>query len=161
VQDVAYDDYKARPGMSTVAKLPNNKYIFTYEYGGAPGSRSYSFPIHYRISEDPRQFMTAPDFALAAGRTTPTSSPFVIWTPFGGPNGTIVVSAYQAEIFTNRALGDANSWVSHRIAQPSAYTRSLMVFQDKPELLLVMGAGNLPPSNSNRVSLSVVDLGKL
>ena len=159
VQDVAYSDKNARPGMATVAKLPNGKYIYTYEYGGAPGSRGY--PIHYRLSDDPRNFAKAPDSALVANRVAPSSSPFCIWTPFGGPNGTIIVSAYQADIYTNRALGDANAWVAYKVPQPSAYTRSLMVTAARPELLLIMGAGNLPPSTSNRVSLSVVDLSKL
>lgn len=161
IQDGAYSDYAARPGMPTVAELPNGKYIYAYEYGGAPGSRSYSYPIYYRIGEDPRNFKAAPEFPLVAGRLTPTSSPFVTWTPFGGPNGTILVSAYQAELFVNRALGDPKAWVSYRVPQPSAYTRHLRILQDRPELLMIMGAGNLPPSNSNRVSLSVVDLGQL
>ncbi len=161
-EDMAYADYKARPGMPTVAKLPNGKYLVTYEYGGDPGSRSYSYPIHYRMSDDPRSFSNAQDFALVPrGGSSPTSSPFVTWTPFGGANGTIIVSAYEGDIFTNRALGDAGAWVSYKVPQPSAYTRNLIVFQDHPELLLIMGAGNLPPSASNKVSLSIVDLTKL
>jgi hypothetical protein len=34
---VAVLPYTARPGMATVAALPNDKYILTYEYGGGPG----------------------------------------------------------------------------------------------------------------------------
>jgi hypothetical protein len=45
VDDVAYADYYARPGMTTAARLPNNKYIMTYEYGGGPGFSGYSFPF--------------------------------------------------------------------------------------------------------------------
>ena len=160
--DIAYSDYGARPGMPTTAKLPNGKYILAYEYGGAPGSKSYSYPIHYRLTSDLQKVSSAPDYALVPrGEGAPTSSPFVTWTSYGGANGTILVSAYGANVFANRALGDANAWVSYKVPQPGAYTRNLMIFQDRPDLLLIMGAGNLPPSTTNKVSLSVVDLKKL
>ena len=73
----------------------------------------------------------------------------------------IIVSAYQGEIFTNRALGDEKAWIAHNVPQPSAYTRSLMPFQGRPDLLLIMGAGYLPPANSNKVSASVINLADL
>jgi hypothetical protein len=36
VNDVAYSTYSARPGMTTVSKLPNGQYFMSYEYCGAP-----------------------------------------------------------------------------------------------------------------------------
>ncbi len=68
VDDVAYADYKARPGMTTVALLPNGKYILTYEYGGGPGHSGYTFPVYYRIAEDPRAFDAAGPGAGARGQ---------------------------------------------------------------------------------------------
>ncbi|CAK7222369.1 hypothetical protein SBRCBS47491_004843 [Sporothrix bragantina] len=159
VDDVAYAEYKMRPGMTTIAELPNGQYLLTYEYGGASGG----FPVYYRMAADPRAFAAAKEHPLVAGSTRPTSSPFVTWTPYsptaGSKNGTILVSANSnSQIFSNGALGDESKWEVHSVAQPAAYTRSLRVLQDDPTRLLIMGAGHLPPSTTNAVSLSVVDL---
>ncbi|KAJ9148485.1 Glycoside hydrolase family 93 protein [Pleurostoma richardsiae] len=161
VDDVAYANYTARPGMTTVTKLPNGKYIMTYEYGGGPGFSSYSFPVYYRISDDPLKFNSAPGHALVAEGTTPFSSPYITWSSAGGRDGTIVVSdGTHQQIFVNRALGADDKWEWYSVPQLVAYTRHLRVFKDDPSKLLIMGAGHLPPSTTNNVSLSVVDLGK-
>lgn len=162
VDDVAYSEYKMRPGMSTIVLLPNDQYLLTYEYGGAPGG----FPVYYRMASDPRTFASAKEHSLVVGSTRSTSSPFVTWTPYsttsGNKNGTILVSANsQSQIFSNSALGDESKWEMHSVAQPAAYTRTLRVLQNDPSRLLIMGAGHLPPSTTNAVSLSIVDLGKV
>jgi hypothetical protein len=151
----------ARPGMPVVAKLPNGKYFFAYEYGGAPGSSG--FPIHYRMAADPRKFASATDYAVVGqpGNKVPTSCPYAVWTSWGGVNGTIILSAYQGEIWTNKQLGEPGAWRVYSVPQPSAYTRALLVFKDQPNMLLLMGAGYLPPSTTNKVSLSVVDLNRI
>ena len=161
VEDVAYATYTARPGMTTVAQLPGSKYIMAYEYGGGPGFSSYSFPVYYRIAADPRAFASAPERAITAGSLAPLSSPYVVWSPEGGANGTIVVSdGTRQQLFINRAGGDPKKWEAFAVAQPVAYTRHLRVLKGDPNRLLVMGAGHLPPSTTNAVSLSVVDLKK-
>ena len=161
VDDVTYPVYTARPGMPTVALLPNGKYIFTYEYGGGPGFSSYSFPVYYRIADDPRAFLSAPGQPLVAKGVTPLSSPYVVWSAEGGPNGTIIVTdGTHQQIFTNRALGDQKQWESHNVEESIAYTRHLRVLERNPNRLLIMGAGKLPPSTTNKVSMSIVDLRK-
>jgi hypothetical protein len=45
VTDVAYSTYADRPGMTTVAALPNGQYIMTYEFGGAPEA---NFAAYFR-----------------------------------------------------------------------------------------------------------------
>ena len=161
--DAIYDNSASRPGMPSVARLPDGRYFYAYEYGGDPSFSNYQFPIHYRIAEDPTQFRDAPDFLVSGnGRRSPTTGPYVVWTPWGGgDNGTIVLSAYQGEIWANQALGDPRAWRYYSVGQPSAYTRSLRIFRDRPELMVIIGAGYLPPSDSNRVSLSVVDLNQV
>ncbi|CAK7201861.1 hypothetical protein SEUCBS139899_004576 [Sporothrix eucalyptigena] len=163
VDDVAYSEYKMRPGMTTIVELPNGQYLLTYEYGGASGG----FPVYYRIAVDPRAFAEAKEYPLVVGSTRPTSSPFVTWTPYstasgGSKNGTILLSANSnSQIFSNGALGDESKWEVHSVDQPAAYTRTLRVLQNDPTRLLIMGAGHLPPSTTNVVSLSVVDLEKV
>jgi len=161
VNDAIYTNSAARPGMPVVAKLPNGQYFFAYEYGGAPGASGY--PIHYRMASNPRQFASAPDFAVVGqpGNRVPSSCPYAVWTSWGGANGTIILSAYQGEIWSNKQLGDPNAWRVSTVPQPSAYTRSLLIFKDKPSMMLMMGAGHLPPSTTNRVSSSVVDLNQI
>ncbi len=161
VDDAAYADYKARPGMTTVALLPNGKYVLAYEYGGGPGYSGYSFPVYYRIADDPRAFASAPGQALVANGVAPMSSPYVTWSSEGGANGTLLVSdGTRQQIFANRALGDPKRWELYAVDQPVAYTRHLRVLRADANRLLLMGAGHLPPSTANDVSLSVVDLRK-
>lgn len=163
VEDTKYADYYARPGMPTVAKLPNDEYIYVYEYGGAPTTGSYWFPVYYRLSEDPLAFLEAPDQQLISDDgTTPAGSPYVVWSSYGGENGTIVVSCGTLpQIFTNQALGHPDAWKKWEVPQPAAYTRALLVFEEDPDLLMIMGAGDLPPGKTNEVSASVVRLSEI
>ncbi|KAK8125414.1 BNR/Asp-box repeat domain-containing protein [Apiospora kogelbergensis] len=151
VDDVAYPTYTDRPGMPTVALLPNGQYIYVYEYGGGPNPKttdgSYSFPVFYR--------RTPP--LVTTGGDVPTGSPYVVWTPAGGEDGTIIVSSgCCSEVYMNRALGAEDAW--EKVATPagSSYTRSLMVFQEDPSYVLIAGGGKLPPSTTNSVQISVI-----
>ncbi|KAF7560653.1 hypothetical protein G7046_g3506 [Stylonectria norvegica] len=162
VDDVSYPDYYARPGMPIVARLPTGDYFYVYEYGGEPSSSNYWFPVYYRISADPLNFNSAADTKLTADGITPTGSPYVVWSHHGGRNGTIVVSSGgRSEIFTNQMLGHPDHWKMWSVPQPKAYTRALLVFKEDPDLLMIMGAGQLPPSSTNEVSLSVVRLSEI
>ncbi|SPQ25626.1 364c42cb-4dd6-4b80-9b76-56aec9a84c5a [Thermothielavioides terrestris] len=164
ITDVAYPTYTDRPGMPTVARLPNGKYIMTYEYGGGPAiPTSYSFPVYYKVVADPETFGAATGVSL---KTTdgyvPTSSPYVVWSPVGGKNGTIIVSAGSSgDVYINTGLAEPGTpWTRVATPEPSAYTRNLRVLND-PTKLLIMGAGQLPPSTTNKVELSVMDINKL
>ena len=160
VDDVTHPVYTARPGMTTVAKLPDGNYIQTYEYGGGPGNNgSYWFPVYYRLSKDPEKFLSAPDHPLVTkDGVTPTGSPYVVWTPYGGQHGTIIASAGgQTEVFANRALGAEDAWEKLSIGVEKSYTRHLRVMPN-PRYLLVLGGGKLPPSTTNRINLNVIDL---
>ncbi|KAL0565689.1 hypothetical protein V5O48_016329, partial [Marasmius crinis-equi] len=84
VNDVAQPTYSDRPGMPTIAALPNGKYILTYEYGGAPGTNLAGY---YRISDSPLTFQNATGYNIRATTGEQTkSSPVVAWTPYGGAN---------------------------------------------------------------------------
>ncbi|KPM39416.1 hypothetical protein AK830_g7170 [Neonectria ditissima] len=153
VHDTA--NYEARPGMPVITLLPNGQYIFAYEVCGTDGCR-----VHYRLTADPLNIISATAFSLVStAGTRPVSSPFVVWSSVGGTSGTIILSSgSQSNIFVNQNLGAANAWVEHSVPQPNAYSRSLVVFKEDPSLLAIIGAGRLPPSSTNQVSISVVDL---
>ncbi|KAH8819551.1 glycoside hydrolase family 93 protein [Xylogone sp. PMI_703] len=158
VDDVAYPTYTDRPGMTTVTRLPNGKYMMTYEYGGGPGFDTYSFPVYYRINENPLKFNDSVGYPVVAGSTHPQSSPYVTWSPVGGPHGTILVSCGTlSQVFVNQELGAENAWKQFPTPEGVSYTRHLRVLSN-PDHLLIMGAGHLPPSTTNEVTVSVLDL---
>jgi hypothetical protein len=162
VDDVAYPTYTDRPGMPTVALLPNGKYIMTYEYGGGPAiTTSYQFPVYFKMVSNPEKFGAATGFSLQSNDgVIPTGSPYVVWSPVGGKNGTIIVSASSSsDVYINKALGEG-PWTSVATPEKAAYTRHLRVLKDKKKLL-IMGGGVLPPSTTNVVEVSVMDISKL
>jgi hypothetical protein len=162
VNDVAYPVYTDRPGMTTVTHLPNGKYMMTYECGGCPtvSGTAYEFPVYYRINENPLDFNNSIGYPLVTDTgIQPTSSPYITWSPVGGPNGTILVSCGTLEeVFVNQELGALDAWKSFNTPEGVSYTRNLRVFKEIPDHLLIMGAGHLPPATTNRVTVSVVDI---
>lgn len=157
IDDVAYPTYSERPGMPTIAKLPNGKFLMTYEYGGG---NPYAFPVYYKIVSDPEKFGAATGIPLKpTNGSTPTGSPYVVWSSVGGKNGTIIASAHSSTaVYINKALGEG-PWVKVDTPAAGAYTRHLRVLKD-PTKLLIMGGGQLPPSTSNVVEATVVDISK-
>jgi hypothetical protein len=162
VTDVAYPTYTDRPGMTTVTELPNGKYMMTYEFGGGPTvvGTAYEFPVYYRISDSPLEFNSAVGYPVVTDQgVQPTSSPYITWSPVGGPNGTILVSSGSySQVFINQKLGDPDAWKMIPTPEGISYTRNLRVFKHNPNHLLLMGAGVLPPSTTNKVTVSVIDL---
>ena len=163
VNDVKYPTYTDRPGMPVVDVLPNGKYIMTYEHGGgAHGSdTSYNFPVTYKIADSPEEFDSAVGIPLVATNgVIPFGSPYVVWAPVGGKNGTIIVSSHtESDIYINKGLGYGD-WVAVPTPEKAAYSRSLRVLKDKKRLL-IFGGGDLPPTDgSNRIEGSVIDISK-
>lgn len=149
--------------MATVAKLPNEQYIMTYEVGDDP-----EFAVYYRLSADPTAFASAPEIALISSEGIVShSSPYVVWSPYGGESGTIVVNSYSdTGLFVNQALGESGAWKTVATPQPKAYSRILMLMGDRNEIMVCGGGvlanpvtfGSAEPHNlGNRVSCSVVD----
>jgi hypothetical protein len=160
VDDASSATYDNRPGMTTVARLRNGDYLMLYEFGGGynPANSGW-FPVYYKIAADPRKFDEAEEMVINAGGVVPTGSPYVVWSPSGGRNGTIVVSAAShSEVFVNTKAGDKDAWVMHKTPQESAYTRSLLVMDD-PDYLLILGAGQL--GGDNKVTDTVMRLPNL
>lgn len=164
VDDVVYSEYTARPGMPTVAQMSDGRYIVTYEYGGGPvdGEQpaNYSFPVFYKISEDPLNFNAIEGLPLVtndAARTVPKSSPFVI---FDSEQNRVIVSAFESDVFINDNLGNLNSWQSRSTGERASYSRNLHLIHDEAGEtgLGMIGGGALPPSTGNRVTDGVVDM---
>jgi hypothetical protein len=156
VNDVTSPTYSHRPGMPVVARLPNGNYVMTYEFGG---SSLGNFAVHYKISADPENFGAAPSIPL---RTTdgivPCCTPYIAWSPAGGPNGTLVVTAgSHADLFLNTQNGAANAWTRTSSLMGSGYSRGLVPLPDGRSVLVLSAAHN--GSGLNPVYYSTVELG--
>ncbi len=151
VEDVAVNTQNLRPGMPTVSKLPNGKYFMTYEVVDAK-DRDSGNPVYYRFSDNCSNWGDATNLGtklVSQDGVTPGSSPYNVWSPAGGGNGMLIVSAcFQtpssergSDNFVNYNLGNGQ-W--ERISQPltysalngasNGYSRSMFVSADGKEL---------------------------
>ncbi|GAB2889371.1 hypothetical protein GCM10027074_67130 [Streptomyces deserti] len=156
VDDVAMPTYSHRPGMPTVAKLPNGKYVMTYEYGGAPEK---NFATYYKISSDPEAFDSVPGQVLrSTDGYVPCCTPYIVWLPTGGPNGTLAVGAEStADLFLNTQNGDPNAWTRIQSNASRGYSRGLLPLADGHSLMVLSGGRN--STAINPVTYSTIDLG--
>ncbi|KAJ3788502.1 BNR/Asp-box repeat protein [Lentinula aff. detonsa] len=139
VDDVEYDVFDDRPGMTTVALLPNGSYIMTYEFFGAPEA---SFAYLDKSSEQQmEQYQPAP---------------YIVWSPVGGTNGILAVSANSdSAVFLNQCLGAPNAWTRVATPESASYSRNLRALPDG--ILLITGAGVLSGTD-NSVTTTSIDL---
>jgi len=128
----------------------------TYEDCGGPHGCGAS----YLIADSPLTFGSAkPNYIQPVGGNIPTSSPYNVWTPYGGPNGTIIANANSDKaIFYNKKLGDVNAWVRVDTNQTAGYSRQIRVTSNPQYIELILG-GTIG-AKSNRVTTSVLDLAK-
>ncbi|KAL2179675.1 glycoside hydrolase family 93 protein [Thermothelomyces heterothallicus CBS 202.75] len=168
VNDVVYDEYLARPGMTVVAYIPPiKKWILVYERPiGNSSSHGVNYPVHYRLADDPRKFDAAEPIPIVIEtreRTTvaPNASPYVVWSPVGGPKGTIIVSdADRSWLCLNTAAGDPDKWQIRECGQPEAYSRALHVFEKRPDRLMVLGGDTFDGNGVGALTDSVLDMNK-
>ncbi|KAL2062319.1 hypothetical protein VTL71DRAFT_6585 [Oculimacula yallundae] len=159
VDDVQGTAQSDRPGMPTVAELPNGKWIMTFE-NGKNVNGGLTFPIGYKIASSPLSFLSSPTQALVAtdGTAASSGSPYVVWTSAGGSQGTVVVSyAGSGGLFINKNNGVAGSWTKLSTSAPGAYSRSLMVLPDASKILIV-GAGYNGKTMNGAVRADVVSI---
>ena len=107
--------------MTTLAQLADGRWILTYELG----LPDQTFPVHYRIAEDPEEFRHSETIPLVTreGRV-PNGAPTVAWSSSGGPQGTIIVSDADAkDFFVNRQGGDPGAWTLLSSSMPAGYSR--------------------------------------
>jgi hypothetical protein len=129
VDDVAERQQELRPGMPTVARMGEDRWILVYEMCSTlVGDR----PVTYRIAHDPERFATARAHTLLlADADPPAGHPYVVWSPLGGANGSIVVSyGSGTDLAVNHAGGDPYAWSSLPSHVGSGYSRSLLLAPD-------------------------------
>ncbi|KAL2255275.1 hypothetical protein VTK26DRAFT_3700 [Humicola hyalothermophila] len=151
--------------MTVVTYVPPiKKWILVFERPiGNSSSHGVNYPVHYRLSDSPIEFDSAEDLPIVInGERAPNASPYVVWTPVGGPNGTIVVSdADNSEVYTNRRGGDPDAWEAHPSGHPPAYSRALHVFEKKPNRLAVIGGATFDEGGPDSLRITVLDVEKM
>lgn len=163
VFDVAIPDNIKRPGMIVTAHLPNGKYIMVYEVVGVENN-----PIYYRFSNDGENWGDASDLGKrivdSINNFFMSGTPYIIWTPAGGENGTLVVTAkatikngkmFGGGIMINNNLGNGSWKYMPTIIQYNAelhaggYSRSMVGTDKGKEILLLTPA----PAEGNRSNI--------
>ncbi|KAH8588724.1 Sialidase [Bisporella sp. PMI_857] len=143
VNDVAYAEYRARPGMTVIDYIPPlKKWILVHELpvGNSSSHGSY-YPVYYVMANSPLDFRKEVGRPIVInGEFAPNASPYVVWSPVGGPMGTIVVSdADNRQVYTNRHGGDLGKWEMHATPAGAVYSRAIQIFKKRPGHLMIYG----------------------
>ncbi|TPX18592.1 uncharacterized protein E0L32_002449 [Thyridium curvatum] len=147
VDDVAYDEYIQRPGMTVVAYIePVKKWILVHENPkGNSSSHGSHYPVYYVLADNPLDFRLSEGQPIVVTNAegeqyVPNASPYVVWSPVGGPNGTIVVSdADRSQVYTNRAGGAIDKWEAHQTRAGATYSRAIAILEKHPDHLMIFG----------------------
>jgi len=143
VDDVAYEQYMARPGMTVVVYIPPvKKWILVHEYPiGNSSSHGSHYPVYYRLADSPLDFRLSEGLPIVINENfVPNASPYVTWSPSGGPNGTIVVSdADRPHVYTNQFGGQVDKWKAHMTPAGATYSRAIHILNHYPDHLLIFG----------------------
>ncbi|MFT3796965.1 RICIN domain-containing protein [Microbacterium sp.] len=109
-----------RPGMITVTKLPDGRYLGTWEVVNRPSQAQNTAPVYFKISNDGLNWGTTTSIgtkvALANGRGI-GSSPFVKWVPGGGPKGMVIVTSKWSLTSGGVIDGGQNFYVNYNLGE--------------------------------------------
>jgi hypothetical protein len=154
IYDVAIPDGLTRPGMAVVTRANNGKFYMTYEMVSMPGYalEPRSNPVYFKVSDDglnwgdPKHPGT---LIQDRWRQFPQATPYIVWSPWPAPNGTLLVSARGITRFDlglvgngmmiNRNYGEG-LWTLietpiRYIPNPSGYSQTMIPLGDGREIL--------------------------
>lgn len=107
-----------RPGMITVTKLPDGRYLATFEVVNRPSRSQNTAPVYYKISPDGLSWGSTTSIGspvqLANGRGI-GSSPYVTWVPTGGPKGMVVIASKWSLDASGNIDGGQNLYVNYNL----------------------------------------------
>ncbi len=144
-----------RPGMITVSRMGNGKYIAVYEVVNRPSQKVNSAICYYKISEDGVTW-DANDLGtpiLLEDGTGCGSSPVVKWVDAGGPNGMVVVACKWQVDTKGRISGGQNLFVNYNYGEGTWERLPNALTFDGPNLegLLSGYSGSLDTNLDNTV----------
>jgi hypothetical protein len=151
--------------MTVVTYIPTiKKWILVHELPiGNSSSHGSHYPVYYVLADSPLDFRKSKGQPIVINdEFSPNASPYVVWSPVGGPNGTIVVSdADNSQVYTNRYGGDVDKWEMHATPAGAVYSRAIQIFKKRPDHLLVYGGETYDDMGLHKhvpFSATVVDL---
>ncbi|KQR52037.1 glycosyl hydrolase family 31 [Leifsonia sp. Leaf336] len=107
-----------RPGMITVTKLPDGRYLATFEVVNRPSQSNNTAPAYFKISPDGVTWSPTTSIGtqitLANGRGI-GSSPYVKWVPTGGPKGMVVVASKWGLDASGNISGGEDFYVNYNL----------------------------------------------
>ena len=89
----AIPDSTQRPGMPVVTKMGNGTYVMSFE---AVGKAVNSHQVHIKFSADGIDWGDPTDYGTPVEDSNgiyPAACPTITWTPAGGPQGTLIITA--------------------------------------------------------------------
>ncbi|MDR2929760.1 MAG: DUF1080 domain-containing protein [Propionibacteriaceae bacterium] len=97
--DVAFPaDNLARPGMQTIAALPDGTFMMSYEMCRDATDADHACQVYVKVSSNGLDWGDPSD----PGTLVQTSdgrqllhTPYITWSPAGGPNGTVLISGQR------------------------------------------------------------------
>lgn len=109
---VAVPDGVQRPGMAVTQRLPNGRYVMSYEWVNP----TLPHPARIRFSDDGIHWGDPEDPGLSVQTENGSflgATPYIVWLPFPGPDGALIVSGRtlvnspnkDRELFVNYHLG--------------------------------------------------------
>jgi hypothetical protein len=167
VDDVAIEQYTARPGMTVIDYIPPlDKWILVHELPiGNSSSYGVNYPVYYHLADDPWSFRFSEGIPIVINGEAPNASPYVVWSPLGGEFGTIVVSdADNPSVYLNTCGGCAEGWVERDTPAGAVYSRAIHILNDYPDHLMIFGGETFDDRGLGLLtpfSATVVDLNDL
>jgi hypothetical protein len=163
IYDAAFPGGVERPGMAIVTRLPDRRYVMTYESVQGPVPNQ----VYLKYSRDglnwggPAERGTP--IQTQAGQY-PANCPVVSWFPLAGPQGVLIVSARAAagggdpagrSLFWNANNGEGPWWempapVQKRANNRAGWTQALMMKSDGGMLHITSSASADAPNSAAR-----------
>ena len=107
-----------RPGMITVTKMQDGRYLATFEVVNRPSQSQNTAPVYFKTSPDGLNWSPAASIgtkvALKDGRGI-GSSPFVKWVPTGGPKGMVIIASKWSLDAAGNIDGGQNFYVNYNL----------------------------------------------
>jgi hypothetical protein len=140
--------------MAVITRGGNGKFYMLYEMVGLPGYplEPRSNPVYFRVSDDGVDFGDPADRGTLIQdrwRQFPWATPYIVWSPYPAPNGTLVASArgimrYEIGQVGNGVMINQNYgeglWTLletpiHYTPNPGGYSQAMMPIGDGREIL--------------------------
>lgn len=174
VNITAINNLNDRPGMFTVTKLPNGKYLAAYEVVNKPSYNQNSSVVYCKFSDDGVTWNASDlgTYVTANSGLHLGSSPYIKWVNAGGPNGMVILGSKWAvnsngdiqdggqNFFVNYNLGQGNwetlpqplSWNGTDITYLDAFSQCI---ESNVDDTVIYEAANIVNSSATGIDLRV------